>query len=396
MASSSNAIFFGFFILAHLTIFTSAKVYVVYMGSSDNEDPYDILTRNHQILSSVHSGSFEEAKASHLYSYKHGFKGFAAKLSDDQALQISKMEGVVSVFENKIRKLHTTHSWDFIGLGEEETMEIPGFSTKGQVDVIIGFIDTGIWPESPSFSDFDMPPVPAKWKGICQSGEAFNASNCNRKLIGARYYHSGYEAEQHDKPTETTDDPKTKLSFRSPRDSNGHGSHTASTAAGRYVTMNYKGLAGGGARGGAPMARIAVYKTCWDSGCYDADILAAFDDAVRDGVHIVSLSLGPDAPQGDYFSDAISIGSFHAVSRGITVVSSVGNEGTKGSATNLAPWLITVAASSTDREFTSKLEMGNGVNLKGESLSVYQMKAPARIISASIANRGYFTPYQSR
>lgn len=395
MASSSNAIFFGFFILAHLTIFTSAKVYVVYMGSSDNEDPYEILTRNHQILSSVHSGSFEEAKASHLYSYKHGFKGFAAKLSDDQALQISKMEGVVSVFENKIRKLHTTHSWDFIGLGEEETMEIPGFSTKGQVDVIIGFIDTGIWPESPSFSDFDMPPVPAKWKGICQSGEAFNATNCNRKLIGARYYHSGYEAERHDKPTETTDDPKTKLSFRSPRDSNGHGSHTASTAAGRYVTMNYKGLAGGGARGGAPMARIAVYKTCWDSGCYDADILAAFDDAVRDGVHIVSLSLGPDAPQGDYFSDAISIGSFHAVSRGITVVSSVGNEGTKGSATNLAPWLITVAASSTDREFTSKLEMGNGVNLKGESLSVYQMKAPARIISASIANRGYFTPYQS-
>nr|XP_043631440.1 subtilisin-like serine-protease S [Erigeron canadensis] len=402
MPSFYNTIFLYLFIsLSVLTHFTYAKVYVVYMGSINSEHPDEILVHNHRILSSVHSGSFEEAKASHLYSYKHGFKGFAAKLTEDQALRISKMEGVVSVFENKKRKLHTTHSWDFIGLAEEETMEIPGFSTSNQVNVIIGFIDTGIWPESPSFRDTNMPPVPAGWKGICQSGEAFNTSNCNRKVIGARYYHSGYEAEEHSKLEQQQDeydddDPRRKVSFRSPRDSNGHGSHTASTAAGRYVeNMNYNGLASGGARGGAPMARIAVYKTCWDSGCYDADILAAFDDAVRDGVHIVSLSLGPDAPQGDYFSDAISIGSFHAVSRGITVVSSVGNGGTKGSATNLAPWLITVAASSTDREFTSKLAMGNGVRVKGESLSVHQMRAPARIISASIANRGFFTPYQS-
>ncbi|KAK9062148.1 hypothetical protein SSX86_019334 [Deinandra increscens subsp. villosa] len=401
----SNLLLLGLFLsslsLPHLTLFSYAKVFVVYMGSTDNEDPNEIVFRNHRILSSVHSGSFEDAQAAHLYSYKHGFKGFAAKLTQDQALQIAKMEGVVSVFENTKRTLHTTHSWDFIGLAEKETMEIPGFSTKNQVNVIIGFIDTGIWPESPSFRDTGMPPVPAGWKGICQSGEAFNSSNCNRKVIGARYYHSGYEAEEHSnlenqQEDENDDDPRKKVSFRSPRDSSGHGSHTASTAAGRFVeNMSYKGLAGGGARGGAPMARIAVYKTCWDSGCYDADILAAFDDAVRDGVHIMSLSLGPDAPQGDYFSDAISIGSFHAVSRGITVVSSVGNEGTKGSATNLAPWLITVAASSTDREFTSKIVMGNGVKVKGESLSVHQMMAPARIISASIANRGYFTPYQS-
>lgn len=400
--ASFNILFLGLFSCLSLNLlFTYAKVYVVYMGSiQSEEDPHQILIHNHRILSSVHSGSVEEAKASHLYSYKHGFKGFAAKLTENQALQIAKMEGVVSVFENTKRRLHTTHSWDFIGLAGEETMEIPGFPTTNQVNVIIGFIDTGIWPESLSFSDTDMPPVPPGWKGICQSGEAFNTTNCNRKVIGARYYHSGYEAEEQDKLEQDVnddDDPRKKVSYRSPRDSNGHGSHTASTAAGRYVeNMNYNGLAGGGARGGAPMARIAVYKTCWDSGCYDADILAAFDDAVRDGVHIISLSLGPDAPQGDYFSDAISIGSFHAVSRGITVVSSVGNEGTKGSATNLAPWLITVAASSTDREFTSKLEMGNGVRVKGESLSLHQMSAPARIISASIANRGYFTPYQSR
>ncbi|WJZ88026.1 hypothetical protein VitviT2T_007360 [Vitis vinifera] len=123
--------------------------------------------------------------------------------------------------------------------------------------------------------------VPTGWNGQYQSGEAFNASSCNRKVIGTRYYLSGYEAEE---------DPITSVSFKSPRDSSGHGSHTAPTAAGRYVTnRNYKGLAAGGAREGAPMARIAVYKTCWDSGCYDVGLLAAFDDAIRDGIYILSV-----------------------------------------------------------------------------------------------------------
>ncbi|CAL5373652.1 unnamed protein product [Camellia sinensis] len=373
--------------LAEVGFCFSSKVYVVYMGSRDGYDPDEILLQNHQMLTAIHKGSVEQARASHLYSYRHGFRGFAAKLTEDQASQLAEMPGVVSVFRNNRRRLHTTHSWDFMGLVGEETMEIPGYSTKNQVNVVIGFIDTGIWPECPSFSDAGMPPVPAGWKGQCQSGESFNASNCNRKIIGARHYLSGYEAEENSVNT---------ASFRSPRDSSGHGSHTASTASGRYVAnMNYKGLAAGGARGGAPMARIAVYKTCWNSGCYDVDILAAFDDAIRDGVHVLSLSLGPESPQGDYFTDAISVGSFHAASHGITVVASVGNGGIRGSATNLAPWIITVAASSTDRDFVSDIRLGNGDNIVGESLSLLQMNTSRRIISASDAYAGYFTPYQS-
>ncbi|KAK4789864.1 hypothetical protein SAY86_017168 [Trapa natans] len=370
----------------------SAKVYVVYMGSKssrgDAEEEEEAVLQDHRMLASVHRGSLEDARSSHVYSYKHGFRGFAAKLTDQQASEIGDMPGVVSVFPNMKRRLHTTHSWDFMGLVGEETMEIPGYSTRNQVNVIVGFIDTGVWPESTSFSDMGMPPVPEEWKGECQSGEAFNASFCNRKLIGARYYMSGYAAEE---------GSMNKVSFHSARDSNGHGSHTASTAAGRYVpNMNYKGLAAGGARGGAPMARIAVYKTCWDSGCYDADLLAAFDDAIRDGVHILSLSLGPDTPQGgEYFNDAISVGSFHAVTHGILVVSSAGNEGSPGSATNLAPWMLTVAASSTDRDFTSDILLDNGANFSGSSLAVFGMNATTSMISASEANAGYFTPYQS-
>ncbi|KAL7192785.1 hypothetical protein ACSBR2_024578 [Camellia fascicularis] len=387
--TNSGGIFYLFLclFLAEVGFCFSSKVYVVYMGSRDGHDPDEILLQNHQMLTAIHKGSVEQARASHLYSYRHGFRGFAAKLTEDQASQLAEMPGVVSVFRNNRRRLHTTHSWDFMGLVGEETMEIQGYSTKNQVNVVIGFIDTGIWPECPSFSDAGMPPVPAGWKGQCQSGESFNASNCNRKIIGARHYLSGYEAEKNSVNT---------ASFRSPRDSSGHGSHTASTASGRYVAnMNYKGLAAGGARGGAPMARIAVYKTCWNSGCYDVDILAAFDDAIRDGVHVLSLSLGPDSPQGDYFTDAISVGSFHAASHGITVVASVGNGGIRESATNLAPWIITVAASSTDRDFVSDVKLGNGDNIVGESLSLLQMNTSRTIISASDAYAGYFTPYQS-
>lgn len=144
----------------------------------------------------------------------------------------------------------------------------------------------------------------------------------------------------------------------------GHGTHTASTAAGRYVrNMNYKGLGAGGGRGGAQMARIAVYKACWETGCYDADLLAAFDDAIKDGVDIISISLGPDPPQDDYFKDPISIGSFHAVSKGILVVSSAGNAGGHGTTTNLAPWLLTVASGSTDRGFESSVMLGDGTKI---------------------------------
>ncbi|KAI0491542.1 hypothetical protein KFK09_025802 [Dendrobium nobile] len=70
--------------------------------------------------------------------------------------------------------------------------------------------------------------------------------------------------------------------------------------------MNYNGLGNGAARGGVPMSRIAVYKTCWETGCYDADLLAAFDDAIKDGVDIISVSLGPNSLQGNYFGDSIS------------------------------------------------------------------------------------------
>ncbi|XP_057844172.2 subtilisin-like serine-protease S isoform X2 [Cryptomeria japonica] len=373
----------------------TSEVYIVYMGSKVHEDPDITSAYNHQLLASAYDGSMEKAKSSMVYSYKHGFRGFAAHLSKAQAVDLAKMPGVVSAFPNKKRKLHTTHSWEFLGMPNDNSLEDPNDSTRPQEDVIIGIIDTGVWPESPSFSDDLMSPVPSRWKGECQSGELFPSSTCNRKLIGARYYSNGLEAEKGG--TLHTASLKDFIEYRSARDTMGHGSHTASTAAGRYVSnMNYNGLAAGGARGGAPLARIAVYKTCWQSGCYDSDILAAFDDAIKDGVDILSLSLGPDVPENDYMSDAIAVGSFHATQNGITVVCSVGNDGTPASATNLAPWVITVAASTTDRNFISTIILsGSNVIYSGESLNSAQINNSARLLYAADAPAKYFTPFQS-
>lgn len=124
------------------------------------------------------------------------------------------------------------------------------------------------------------------------------------------------------------------------------------------------GMATGTARGGVPNARLAIYKACWFNLCSDADILSAMDDATNDGVDILSLSLGPDPPQPTYFEDAISIGAFHAFRNGVVVSCSGGNSFFPRTATNVAPWIITVAASSLDREFNSNIYLGNSIVLK--------------------------------
>lgn len=147
----------------------------------------------------------------------------------------------------------------------------------------------------------------------------------------------------------------------SPVDVAGHGTHTASTAAGNLVqNASLFGLAKGTARGAVPSARVAMYKVCWvGSGCSDMDILAAFDAAISDGVDIISISIGGAFPY--YEDDSIAIGAFHAMKKGIITVASAGNDGpSEGSIVNHAPWIFTVGASGIDREFRSKVVLGNG------------------------------------
>ncbi|MCO5577256.1 hypothetical protein L7F22_031083 [Adiantum nelumboides] len=368
------------------------QVYVVYMGSTVHEEAEEATTSlNHEVLATVHSGSLDAARESIVYSYKHAFRGFSAKLTAEQAAVLASREDVVKVFKSEVRHLHTTRSWQFLGLPMSELGGVPHSSRHHKV--ILGVFDTGIWPESESFNDYKMPPIPSRWKGGCMAGENFTIKMCNRKLIGAKYYLKGMEEQVG--PMVSRSEGGSDV--RSARDTMGHGTHTASTAAGRLVkNMNLRGLASGRARGGAPRARIAAYKVCWSPGCFDADLLAAFDDAIKDGVDVISLSLGPDAPQNDYFMDAISIGSFHAFRRGISVVGSVGNNGpSDSSATNVAPWLLTVASTSIDRDFSSSVILGNGIHLEGESLAMSDMKKKAEVVYGAEVGAASFTSQQS-
>lgn len=150
-----------------------------------------------------------------------------------------------------------------------------------------------------------------------------------------------------------------------PTDNEGHGTHTASTAAGRLVrNASLYGLANGTARGAVPGARLAIYKVCWDdTGCASEDILAAMDDAIADGVDVISASVAPSTSR-EYSDDALAIGAFHAVRRGVLTSVPAGNCGPKlGTVSNVAPWMISTAGTTTDRRVISKLVLGNGKDI---------------------------------
>jgi len=331
----------------------------------------DHLTKSHDTL--LHAANAGNSK---LYDYHFSFNGFAANLTHTQAKAIAKMPGVAFAIPD-IRKFPVTNnSPAFLGLsGDHSAWDKLGDYEKAGEDIIIAVIDTGAWPEHPSFSDqvdfVDRPgsaasdtqvygPPPAHWKGICQAGDSWSKDNCNNKLIGARYFLDGFLQGGELLPNE----------YRSARDSDGHGTHTTSTAAGNYgVPATISNTAFGSVSGMAPRARIAVYKACWnDQGCMVSDLTAAIDQAVADGVDVISYSIGSDfpsilGPDDIAFLFAADAGVFASVSAG----NSGPDWGTIGSPASV-PWVMTVGASTQNRTYIATATLGDNTSVSGASI----------------------------
>ncbi|MBA0589602.1 hypothetical protein Gorai_018341, partial [Gossypium raimondii] len=327
--------------------------YIVYLG--DGPLSQASAARKHLSLLSSVKASEHDAKESMIYSYTKSFNAFAAKLSKDEAEMLMEVDEVVCVLPNRYHKLHTTKSWDFIGFPQTAKRNL-----KLEKNIVVGMLDTGITPQSDSFKDDGFGPPPHNWKGTCHHFQNF--SGCNNsiysKLVGAKYF-----------KLDGNPDPADILS---PIDVDGHGTHTSSTLAGNLVhNASLFGLAKGTARGAVPSARIAIYKVCWvSSGCADMDILAAMDDAITDGVDVISISIG--GATEDFVTDSISVGAFHALKKGIITVASAGNDGPSlGSLSNNSPWLLTVAATGIDRQFRSAVKLGNGQSFSGIGINLF-------------------------
>ncbi|WCJ42809.1 Subtilase family protein [Euphorbia peplus] len=311
---------------------TARKTYIVHMKHHAKPQHF---TSHHDWYSDSLQSLSSTAGDSLLYSYTAAFPGFAASLDPDEAQSLRNFQGVLDVYEDTLYSLHTTRTPEFLGLNADlglfngrHTFDID----QASHDVVIGVLDTGIWPESKSFDDAGMPEIPSY-----------------RMATGGSYLKKAKEIE-------------------SPRDVEGHGTHTASTAAGSQVgNASLLGYASGTARGMATHARVASYKVCWTTGCFGSDILAGMDRAISDGVDVLSLSLGGGS--GPYYRDTIAIGAFTAMERGIFVSCSAGNSGpTRATLANVAPWIMTVGAGTLDRDFPAYAVLGNNKKFTGVSL----------------------------
>jgi len=340
-----------------------------------------------------------------IYSYQYGLNGFAARMSVTQAQKLEHQPEVLNIWEDEVRPMSTRYSPTFLGLFDAENglRSVEGLDGEG---VVIGIIDSGISPEHPALQDTreaDMPSAcrsswgkttllgqwlcrrfrkaddvivfeePEDWNGACIGGERFDASNCNNKLIGARWFIDG--------AVETG--PIDEDEIRSPRDADGHGTHTATIAAGNRTSASIFGTLIGDIEGIAPKARVAAYKACWlrpgdtRASCNTSDLANAIDAAVADGVDVISYSIGSSLTRTTAPDD---VALMAAAKAGVLAVVAAGNEGpnlgTIGSPAG-GPWVITAAASSRDGE---------------SNVEAMQIAAPPSLAGKYAVKEANFTP----
>ena len=344
--------------------------------------------------------------------YTAALNGFAADLTASQAGELAQTPGVLAVSRDTLHTLADDRSApDFMGLTGTGGVwsRLGGVRGAGR-GVVIGVIDTGIWPEAHSFTGRQLltgatPTDPYRayrsdggagvaagtivqlkadghtFTGACQSTPRFTAAMCTTKIVGARYFGDTFlaaTAASQLSPDETV----------SPRDGDGHGTHTAAIAAGNYATAaSIAGVGSGSISGVAPAASIASYKALWScespcvSGGYSSDIVAAIDQAVTDGVDVINYSSDTSTGSESRVTDPIQLAFLGAAEAGIFVAASAGNNGpTPSTLDNTAPWVTTVAA-STMAPLAATVVLGNGTSYAGASATVQRAVGPVALVA---------------
>ncbi|MGI9102945.1 MAG: S8 family peptidase [Terriglobales bacterium] len=358
-------------------------------------DPYSakVIAYN-AYLDDKHNRALNQVGGSRkVYDYHFAFNGFAAELTPAQAAAMKNVPEVLAVSPDELRFADTSSTPNFLGLTDSGGLwdQLGGVGRAGE-GLIIGDVDSGIWPESASFSDrtglngnltqdgkLAYQQIPG-WHGKCTPGEAFTASNCNQKLIGAQWFNAGYGGDKGVKAN-------LPWEFNSARDYNGHGTHTASTATGNHGVLPSGPVAVfGPVSGMAPRARIAMYKALWSlqdastASGYTTDLVAAIDQAVADGVDVITYSISGSQTN---FLDAVELAYMYAADAGIFVATSAGNSGpTTSTVAHPGPWLTTVAAGTHNRGMVGKATLG-GTDYTGSSTAASAVTAP--IIESSAA-----------
>lgn len=350
-------------------------------------------------LADQQAAALAEVGAQALTSYTTAINAVAVNLTAEQAEELTRNRSVLAVTPDEARSLDTVSSPEFLGLEGSggNVWEQVGGADQAGAGTVVGIIDSGYWPESASFTGAPLPtatgvsaaapgPVWAKgnakagakptlfhkadgatFTGACVAGEEFPADTCNDKVISARYFDTGF-----------VNSVKRKnwgeAEYRSTRDGDGHGSHTASTAAGNHgVAMSIDGRSFGEGSGMAPGAKLAIYKVCWNDddpntgGCYTSDSVAAINQAVQDGVDVLNYSI---SGARNTVVDAVEYAFLGAAAAGVFVAASAGNSGPGASTVaHNSPWLTTVAA-STHALYEGTVELGSGgPRYKGASIS---------------------------
>ncbi|MFJ9391830.1 S8 family serine peptidase [Nocardioides sp. NPDC101246] len=332
--------------------------------------------------------------------YVYSFNGFTADLSGTQAAELAGQPGVVAIHEDTKVEADTSSTASFLGLDDRDGLwDKLGGPEGGKhgdgagEDIVIGVIDSGIWPESKSFSDRDergkktYHGKPKGFRGTCETPEtvgddSWKARSCNSKLITARYFNDGWGGD-------AGIDAELPWEFNSPRDYNGHGTHTASTSGGNHgVKVTGPAAAFGKITGIAPRARIAAYKALWSAedgttaNGYNSDMVAAIDQAVADGVDVINYSVSGTSTD---FLDPSEVAFLNAAAAGIFVSASAGNSGpTESTVAHPGPWLTTVAAGTHDRTTSGAVTLGNGSRYTGASVAPESV-GPAPLITGAAA-----------